>query len=247
MVAYEGEVFALTRHLKRLTASAKGMMMNTDAIETTPWRDAIKKLLEANKLKNAKVRVTYTTGEAGLGSERGSSPYMVLIAASEFAGINVPGKLALVPWTRNEKGALAGLKTTSYGENVKALFYAHKKQANEALFLNSVGNVCEGTGTNVAWIKKGKVFTPALESGCLAGITRELMIEWARKNSIEVHEVNAPLDDLLSADEVFMTSTLREIQWTSQVDDKVWPESSNIVSKKLAKIFHDNSRKTLDP
>ena len=247
LAAYEGKVFALTRHIERLKKSACGMFMPTDVIEKTNWKKAIDDLIKANSLSDARVRITYTTGEADLGSDRGNSSPNILIAAGAFPKMAVEGSLSVVPWPRCEKAALAGLKTTSYGENVKALYYAKKNSCNEALFLNLKGHVCEGTGTNVGWIKNGKLFTPTLESGCLAGITRGLIIELAQKEGFEFQEVNAPLSELLSADEVFLMSTLREAQWVSRVDAKTWDPSSNKITKKLKKLFVDYSRKTLDP
>ncbi len=247
LAAYNGEVFALTRHIRRLTQSAQGMMMDTSAIEKTPWKQAIKLLLDANHLKDARVRITYTSGDADLGSDRGNSEPLVMIAASAMPKMGLEGKLSVVPWPRNERGALSGLKTTSYGENVKALYYAKKNGANEALFLNTCGDVCEGTGTNVGWIKHGKLFTPSLETGCLAGITRALTLELAQKNGIPVEEVRAPLSTLLDADEVFLTSTLRDVQWVSFVDERTWESSSRKTTAKLDEIFKDFAQKNLDP
>jgi branched-chain amino acid aminotransferase len=247
LIAYKGQVFALSRHVNRLLASARGMMMNTELIQSTNWKEAIKNLLEENGLREARVRITYTTGDADLGSDRGNSLPLLMIAASAMPAIGAEGMLCVVPWPRNERGALSGLKTISYGENVKALYQAKKNVANEALFLNTVGDVCEGTGTNVAWIKKGKIFTPSLETGCLAGITRALMIELARKSGFELEEVRAPLSALLDADEVFLTSTLREIQWVSRVDDKHWEPRTSVITSQLRKSFGEFARKNLDP
>ena len=78
--------------------------------------------------------------------------------------------VATVPWPRNERGALAGLKTTSYGENVRALARAHEHGASEAVFANLQGHLCEGTGTNVFYVIGGELRTPTLASGCLAGV-----------------------------------------------------------------------------
>ena len=86
--------------------------------------------------------------------------------------------LATVPWVRNERSAVAGVKTTSYAENVVALAHAHARGASEALFLNTQGRVCEGTGSNVFAVVDGAILTPPLSSGCLAGVTRDLVIEW---------------------------------------------------------------------
>lgn len=248
MIAFDGKPFALTRHIKRLTNSAKGMFMDTGIIEETPWAKAIDDLLNANKLKNARIRVTFTTGEADLGSDRGNSPYTIMIAAGSLPKFSqTGGALSVVPWPRNERGALSGLKTTSYGENVKALAFAKRNGANEALFLNLKGHVCEGTGTNIGWMKDGVYFTPPLTSGCLAGITRELVIAVAKKIGIEVKEIEAPLKTLLDADEVFLTSTLRHVQWVGRIDDKVWDPERNIFAKKLCAAFLVGTTENMDP
>ena len=83
-----------------------------------------------------------------------------------------------MPWVRNERSAVAGLKTTSYAENVRALAYAKARGGSEAIFANTVGNLCEGTGSNIFCVYDGELVTPTLESGALAGVTRELVIEW---------------------------------------------------------------------
>ena len=84
-----------------------------------------------------------------------------------------------MPWVRNERSATAGLKTTSYAENVVALDRAHAEGGSEALFANTRGELCEGTGSNVVVVVDDELVTPPLSSGCLAGITRELLLEWA--------------------------------------------------------------------
>ena len=102
----------------------------------------------------------------------------LIVSTSPLAEWPAVADVAVVPWVRNERSATAGLKTTSYAENVVALRYAHERNASEAILANTVGELCEGTGSNVFVGVGGKLVTPPLESGCLAGITRELVIEW---------------------------------------------------------------------
>ncbi len=96
-----------------------------------------------------------------------------------------------MPWPRNERGALAGVKSTSYAENVVALAEAARRGASEAVFANLAGHLCEGTGTNVGYVVGGEVRTPTLEAGCLAGVTRALLLEWC-----DVTEVDEPIEVL---------------------------------------------------
>jgi len=120
-----------------------------------------------------------------------------------------------VPWPRNERGALAGLKTTSYAENVVALAHAQREGASEAIFENLAGNLCEGTGSNVFYVVDGELRTPTLASGCLAGVTRALLVAWCGAK-----EVDEPIGVLQEASEVFLASTTRDVQGVHQVDGR---------------------------
>jgi branched-chain amino acid aminotransferase len=147
-----------------------------------------------------------------------------------------------VPWTRNERGALTGLKTTSYAENVVALARAHEHGASEALFGNTAGRLCEGTGSNVFVVLDGEIHTPPLASGCLAGITRALTIEWTGAK-----ETDLPMDVLARADEIFLTSTLRDVQAVHRVDDRELHGVPGPVTAKAMRIFDERSGHDLDP
>jgi branched-chain amino acid aminotransferase len=123
--------------------------------------------------------------------------------------------VATVEWPRNERGALAGLKTTSYAENVVALAAAHRVGASEAIFANLAGHLCEGTGSNVFYVADGELRTPTLASGCLAGVTRALIIEW-----YGVREVDEPIEVVERASEVFLASTTRDVQAVARWDGR---------------------------
>jgi branched-chain amino acid aminotransferase len=150
--------------------------------------------------------------------------------------------VVVVPWPRNERGALSGLKTTSYGENVRALAYANEHGGSEAIFGNTVGHLCEGTGTNVFVVKDGKLLTPPLSSGCLAGVTRALVIEWAGAEEEEL-----PLDALANADEAFLSGTTRDVQPIRNVNGNPLPAAPGPVTKKAAETFALRAAETIDP
>jgi branched-chain amino acid aminotransferase len=124
--------------------------------------------------------------------------------------------VVVAPWPRNERSPLAGVKSTSYAENVLALAAAQRDGADEAVFANTAGNLCEGTGTNVFVAVAGRLVTPPLSAGCLAGVTREIVCELV---DVEVRDL--PIDALRSATEAFLTSTSRRVQPIARVDGRV--------------------------
>jgi branched-chain amino acid aminotransferase len=107
------------------------------------------------------------------------------------------------------------VKSISYAENVRALGYAAQSDASEAIFLNTSGRVCEGTGSNIFLVFGDTIITPPLSSGPLAGITRELIMEWS-----SVEERDLSLDEAKRADEVFLTSSMRDVQAVGRWDDR---------------------------
>jgi branched-chain amino acid aminotransferase len=126
--------------------------------------------------------------------------------------------VAVCPWTRNERSAVAGLKTTSYAENVVALAWGIERGCTEVLFANTRDELCEGTGTNVFVVLDGRLVTPPLDAGCLAGVTRELLLE-----ELDVAEEPIPMAALAGVDEVFLTSSTRDVHPVHAVDGGALP------------------------
>ena len=188
------------------------------------------------------VRVTVTGGPGPLGSMRGEAGPTVVVATMPARGWPPVGDVVVVPWPRNERGALTGLKTTSYGENVVALTYAKERGASEAVFGNLAGNLCEGTGTNVFVCIDGRVLTPPLSAGCLAGVTRDLILELT-----DASEDDLPLVALADADEAFLTSTTREVQPVRAVDGRVLPAAPGTRTKEAADALTALVRREIDP
>ncbi|MER5177833.1 aminodeoxychorismate lyase [Streptomyces sp. NPDC002896] len=236
----DGRPFALTRHLDRLARSARGLGLPDPDLDEV--RRACAAVLEANPMPLGRLRITYTGGLSPLGSDRGDRGPTLVVALGEAARRPDTTAVITVPWTRNERGALAGLKTTSYAENVVALARAHEQGASEALFGNTVGQLCEGTGSNVFVVLDGEIHTPPVASGCLAGITRALTVEWTG-----AHETDLPLDVLDRADEVFLTSTLRDVQAVHRVGGRELLGGPGPVTAKAMRIFDERAGDDLDP
>ncbi len=232
---YDGVPFAWRRHHDRLAYSAHGIGLEVPG--SGILRRAADAVLEANGLREARVRVTVTGGESPLGSERGKAAPTVIVAASELAPRTPDADVVTVPWARNERGAIAGLKTISYAENVRALAYAREHGAGEAVFPNTRGDLCEATGSNVFLVFQGVLHTPPAEAGCLLGVTRALILELAAEMGIAIEEAALPLDALHRADEAFLSSTTREVQAIARVDGQKLPAAPGPVTTRLGDAF----------
>ncbi|WP_320777483.1 aminodeoxychorismate lyase [Streptomyces sp. CRN 30] len=238
--AVDGRPFALTRHLDRLARSARGLgLPEPDPDEV---RRACAAVLAANPMPLGRLRITCTGGHGPLGSDRGAHGPTLMVALGPTARRPDTTAVITVPWTRNERGALTGLKTTSYAENVVALARAREHGATEALFGNTADRLCEGTGSNVFVVLDGEIHTPPVASGCLPGITRALTVEWTG-----ARETDLPLDVLERADEIFLTSTLRDVQAVHRVDGRELPGAPGPVTAKALRVFTERAADDLDP
>ena len=237
-----GEPFALRRHLARLERSAAGLGLPAPDLDDV--RRGVRAVLgdEAAGDPVGRLRITWTAGPAPMGSGRGAGPPTLVVAYSAIAVAARETSVVTVPWTRNEHGATAGLKTTSYAENVIALAHAQRHGGSEAVFANTAGNLCEGTGSNVFYVLDGELRTPSLAAGCLAGITRELVVEWCG-----AREVDEPLNDVVAgASEAFLVSTTRDVQAISHWDDRDLP-APGPVTRRCAETWAAREAETMEP
>jgi len=235
----DGTPFALTRHLARLRFSSDGLgLLPPDDGQV---RDAIAAVLDADPVAGL-LRITWSSGAGPLGSSRGDGPGTLIVATQVANRWEAATRVHLCPWSRNEHGALVGLKTTSYAENVLALDAAHQNQCSEALFLNTAGLLCEGTGTNLFVVVDDQLVTPPLSSGCLAGITRSLILEVTDAQERDLHP-----DELASASEAFLTSSTRDVQAISHIDDLVLPFAPGSQTQAAAAAFAEVLANRLDP
>ena len=239
-----GQPFALTRHHRRLERSAAGLGL--PSLDLGFVDKGVAAVLDGPTIDFGRLRYSVTGGVGPLGSDRDDAAltYIVLAAPQQLPPSS--GKLTVVPWTRNERSAVVGLKTTSYAENVVALARAKSEGAIEAVFGNTRGELCECTGSNIFVVVDGLVLTPPAEAGPLLGITRELTIEWGRAAGIEIREESLPLDVLQSADEVFITSSTKDVLPIHAVDDRTMPADRPVTSE-LLRIFRSNAERDSDP
>ena len=240
MKVVRGQAFAARRHLDRLARSTAGMRLPCPPRETV--LAAMADVIAANGWDAGRLRVTVTGGPGALGSDRAAVEPTVIVAGGPLPAWPAAADVAVAPWPRNERGALTGIKSVSYGENVVALAYARDRHAGEALFANLAGNLCEGTGTNVFLGLGGRLVTPPLSAGCLAGVTRELAMEL-----VDVLEADVPMGALAEADEAFLTSSTRDVQPIRSVDGHRLPACPGPLTEGAETAFKALLERDLDP
>jgi len=249
---YEGTAFALTRHLRRLTRSAVGIGLAEPDLDLV--REGVAAVLAAAGPEVGRLRITLTGGPGPLGSYRFAPEEQrqtVLVLAGPGASSEV-SRVVRVPWVRNERSSVAGLKTTSYAENVVAVSEAYRLGADEAVLANTVGDLCEGTASNVFVERGGELVTPPLSSGCLAGITRELLLEWAAADGLPVRE-GAPgelrydvLDEIGDGTtHLMMSGSIRNVSPVVSLDGSA--VAAGPISLEAQRLFQARLADDLDP
>ncbi|MDT0203377.1 aminotransferase class IV [Nocardioides sp. AE5] len=235
----DGVPFALSRHLARLSRSAAALGL--PPVDEQLVRRAVAESMAGQDLPLGRLRITWTGGVAPMGSNRGEAPPTLTCVAGAMAPYPETAAAVSVPWPRNERGALAGVKSTSYAENVVALAHAAERSADEALFANTLGNICEGTGSNIFYVVDGELRTPTLASGCLAGVTRALVLEW-----FGGREVDEPMAALEAASEAFLVSTTRDVQGIHSLDGRRLP-APGPVTREAARTWALREAEQPDP
>lgn len=223
MRAYGGRVFRLDRHLNRLARSAETLGISIDA---PSLKDAVMDTLGANKLSDARVRITVSIGEGGMVPDPGSCKQpTVLILAGNYQPhpeqVYQKGFRAIVSSIRrNSQSPLSRLKSANYLESILARQEARKAGVDEAICLNEKGLLAEASMSNVFLVANGTLKTPGEESGILPGITREAVLELALRLGIKRLECDIRLVELLQAQEAFLTNSLIGVMPLTEIDNK---------------------------
>ena len=233
--------FAVQRHLERLRRSA-GILRFECPYSDDELRAAIAQCLDVAPGAGV-VRITATSGGGPLGSGRSESRGSTIVIAGNRPPDYPPGTaVAIMPFPRNERGAMAGVKTTSYAENVLALDMARERGASEAIFADTRGRVSEGTGSNIFWSDGERLHTPPLDTGCLAGVTRALLLE-----QLDIAETHLPVKDLPGVPEAFLASSTRIVQSIARIDGTELPVVDGPLTAAAAKAMADLIATDVDP
>ena len=242
MRSCNGVVFALADHLDRLFLSTASLSIN-NPYDREYITGAIYKVLRANKLTDARLRLTLTNGPMAA-SEQQRKPTL-LITATKFR--SYPPEyykkgvlVVLCPFRQNPSEPTCGHKTTSYFSRMIALNLAHQKRAAEALWFTVDHRLAEGCISNVFLVKDSVLYTPPIETPVLAGVARKTVCQIALRDSISLTEKDLAIDDVLGAEEIFLTNVIMQVMPIIQVekhtvgDGKVGP-----VTKRLQKSFDE--------
>ena len=235
-----GTVFDIEGHIDRLTDSAKTLAIR-NTYEKQYMIDSVYKTLEANGLSEARLRLTLTGGVLAGADEQ--SPSTLLVTATKLQpypdeyyqnGIMV----VLCPYRQNPADAVCGHKSTSYFSRIKGLNFAHQQKAAEAIWFTTEGLLAEGCISNVFLVKDSVVYTPKLETPVLPGIARKTILKIAGENSIELIEKDLSIDDMLGADEMFVSNVIMQIMPVARIEKhEVGGAKVGEVTKKLQNHF----------
>ena len=244
--AYNGRVFKLKEHIKRLYESAKVILLNI-GINQEEMCQIVVDSCAKNNIKDGYIRLVVTrgVGDLGLNPFLCKKESIICIAANiqlydkKFYEEGL--KIVTVPTTRNYHEALnPRIKSLNYLNNVMAKIEAIQAGVIEALMLNSQGYVAECTGDNVFLLKNDEIITPNIASGALEGITRQAVIDLAKKRGITVREEFVTRFDVYTADEMFLTGTAAECIPVVEVDQRsIGNGKVGDVTKTLINDFHE--------
>lgn len=240
-----GTPFALSRHLRRLAESAH--IIGFAAPNEADLRAAVTETVEANRTRLGelgRLRITLTAGRPrsnGSVLARADSGLTLVLTADPQAPHPAALSLVSVPWPHNERGPLIGAKTTSYADNLAVLEQVRQKGADEALISDTQGRVCEATTANVIMAVAGRLVTPTTATGCLAGVTRSLLIEWGI-----VAEMDVKSAELATVSEMLLSSSTRDLIPVVRCDAHMYPAPGDLGAAAIRE-FKLRAVQNLDP
>ena len=246
--AYNGRIFRLDDHLKRLQDSANSILLKLP-MSIKEIEKAVVETVRQNGLRDAYIRLVVTRGVGDLGLDmrkckKGSTLFIIADKIELYPEEFYEKGLTLVTSTIRQKGldqVTPSVKSLNYLANIMARAEATAAGAQEAILLNSTGHVSECSGDNIFFIKDGKIFTPPTSAGILVGITRQVVMELCEKKlGVKVIERNFPRYDLYAADEVFLTGTGAEVIAAVKIDGRIIGKGvAGPTTRELVKHFRE--------
>lgn len=236
---WEGEPFAYERHWRRLMKDATKTHLPVTA-EPEKVRADLRAVLRKNEVREGCARIYFVFNTAGFWrSDEPMPPVDVILYSAPLPDYREPARLALREHGRHAASPLAGVKTTAWLNNVWNLHEAQQKGYDEVVLLNERGDVAECTAANIFFVKSGRAYTPPLDSGCLEGVTRGVLLEVGAAGGVSVEERVVRPGDLFGADEVFITSTNRSLLPVGEIAGNRIAAAPGPVTKKLEQAFNE--------
>jgi 4-amino-4-deoxychorismate lyase len=224
---YDSQPFLWKKHWQRLGEYAMAVGIDISEISEREVYGDLLAVIGANKIKDARARITCFDNAAGFWNCAATDKTNVLIATADFRPMPESFTLTASPFTIYSASPLARIKSCNYLENLLAWERAKNSGFDEAVRLNERGEVASVCVANIFWVTNGKLYTPSLVTGALEGTTRGFVLEQAAINGIEFLEVECGIEDLLEADECFLTSAGIGIRNVAAIDGTRY-ESSEI-------------------
>lgn len=234
---HEGKMLHAGFHFERLLAGMRLLQLNVPAFFSLQYfTDTVNELLLKNSiLQNARIRLMFFRGEQSI-YEIENAPANFLIEAfplHEKLQLNEKGLLAdIFPDGQKSCDKFSNLKSNNYLTSLMALRFAAQNNLDATIILNTFERICESAIANIFIVKDGMLFTPQLSEGCVAGVMRRWMLENLPLRNIKIEESQLSLEDLLSADELFLTNSIQPVRWIKHFRNKIYS------NEKVKEIFN---------
>ena len=236
---YGRSPFAFDRHWRRLTTDANRLRIPVELKAETVF-ERLASLIEANHVADGCARIYLIYNRIGYWVSDEPMPDVDLIMyTADLPRRKGPVRLAMQAHNRHAANLLAGVKVTSWLQNVWMLDQTLQRGFDEVILLNERNEVAECTAANIFCVRNGEVVTPPLSSGCLPGVTRSILLEIVHDAGLQIREAPLTVQNLFEADEVFITSTTREVQPVSQIEERRIAQVGGPVTRRLAEAFSD--------
>lgn len=233
----QGEAFAYERHWKRLQKDAHTLHLPMP-FDADKVRAQLHEVLRVNQVQEGCARIYIVYNKVGFWVSDESAPQVdLIIYSAPLPAYHEPVRLGLREHGRHAASPIAGVKVTSWLNNVWNLYESQQAGWDEVVLLNERGEVAECTAANIFCVQGGTVLTPPLNSGCLEGVTRGLLFELGPKAGVAVEERTLRPDDLFAADEVFISSTNRNVLAVGEIAGHKIPAAPGPIAQKLRNTF----------
>jgi branched-subunit amino acid aminotransferase/4-amino-4-deoxychorismate lyase len=220
----DAQPFLWEKHWRRLTANAAVLQINLSEFDEKTTQTALAELITKNKFTKGRARITFfDESSSNIWNFEAAERTSFLITTADLKPMPEKLRLTVSPFRINSASPLAGVKSCNYLEKISALSEAKKRGFDEAVQLNERGGIASACMANIFWLAKGKLFTPPLAGGCLAGTTREFLLERLIKSEkLECFEAESDLQSLRNADAIFLTSAGLNVIQVAEFDGRIY-------------------------